>query len=261
MVAMLSDDWNLAELDAAAKERKELREFDVEVRAAAAEQRGGVLVRTAGGAILRYQPGQVEPVRRRYAPDLNEPRPGVFVRRTPVEDVPATEKQVAFLSSLLQRKLPTLPAATILTAGAASKLVCSEMIDELLKADDAAPAVARPAQTFSPVGAPAFPEVPEGRYAVQREGGPLRFYSVDRPTEGRWAGFTFLAVWASDETFPIRDRETKREILAEIALDPEAAMLRFGREIGKCGHCGRTLTDASSRAAGIGPVCAGRVAF
>lgn len=41
-----------------------------------------------------------------------------------------------------------------------------------------------------------------------------------------------------------------------IAADPKAAMLRYGRELGECGHCGRTLTNDESRARGIGPVCA-----
>lgn len=41
-----------------------------------------------------------------------------------------------------------------------------------------------------------------------------------------------------------------------IDADPKEAMLRFGREIGECGHCGRTLTNDDSRARGIGPVCA-----
>ncbi len=36
------------------------------------------------------------------------------------------------------------------------------------------------------------------------------------------------------------------------------AMVRYGREIGSCGHCGRTLTKKSSRDAGIGPKCATR---
>ena len=36
---------------------------------------------------------------------------------------------------------------------------------------------------------------------------------------------------------------------------PRDAMLRFGREIGSCGHCGRVLTNDESRRAGIGPVC------
>jgi uncharacterized protein DUF6011 len=35
-------------------------------------------------------------------------------------------------------------------------------------------------------------------------------------------------------------------------------MVRYGQELGECGHCGRTLTDEASRAAGIGPVCASK---
>jgi hypothetical protein len=41
-----------------------------------------------------------------------------------------------------------------------------------------------------------------------------------------------------------------------IEAGPKEAMLRYGREIGACGHCGRALTNRDSRRAGIGPVCA-----
>lgn len=43
-----------------------------------------------------------------------------------------------------------------------------------------------------------------------------------------------------------------------VALSPEelrAAKVLFGQEIGRCGVCGKTLTDETSRAYGIGPVC------
>lgn len=40
-----------------------------------------------------------------------------------------------------------------------------------------------------------------------------------------------------------------------IAAGPKEAMLRYGRELGRCGHCFRTLTNDESRALGIGPVC------
>lgn len=39
------------------------------------------------------------------------------------------------------------------------------------------------------------------------------------------------------------------------AAGPLNGMLRYGQEIGECGHCGRELTNAESRALGIGPVC------
>lgn len=37
------------------------------------------------------------------------------------------------------------------------------------------------------------------------------------------------------------------------------ATARFGREIGKCGRCGRHLTDEASRARGLGAECASKV--
>lgn len=97
--------------------------------------------------------------------------------------------------------------------------------------------------------------VEAGRYAVEIDG-ELRFYQVDKPTEGRWVGYTFLKVQASDTLYPIRARATREAILCEIAKDPKAAMLLYGQKIGRCGHCGRTLTNEDSRARGIGPVCA-----
>lgn len=102
-----------------------------------------------------------------------------------------------------------------------------------------------------------WPNVPAGRYAVEHEG-TLKFYRVDRPTEGRWAGYTFLNVQASDETYSIKNVDTKREVLGLIAEDPKGAAQRYGHELGKCGICGRTLTNEESRALGIGPVCAGK---
>lgn len=96
--------------------------------------------------------------------------------------------------------------------------------------------------------------VPAGRYAVEREG-VLRFYKVDCPTEGRWAGRTFVKVMASDEEHRVNVQEAAL-VLAAIAADPEVASTRYGREIGACGRCGRTLTDEASRARGIGPDCA-----
>jgi hypothetical protein len=93
-----------------------------------------------------------------------------------------------------------------------------------------------------------------GRYAIQWDG-VVKFYKVDKPTEGRWAGYTFVSVQASDDLYPVRNKTQRQEILSLIARDPKAAMLLYGQEIGSCGHCGRTLTDETSRAFGVGPVC------
>jgi hypothetical protein len=99
-------------------------------------------------------------------------------------------------------------------------------------------------------------EVPAGRYAVvDPTDSVLKFFKLDRPTAGKWAGYTFLKIQASDELFPVRDRAKKSMIMAEIAKDVEAAARAYGQKLGRCYACGRTLTDATSRELGIGPDC------
>lgn len=109
---------------------------------------------------------------------------------------------------------------------------------------------------------PPTADVPEGRYAVTGEDGTTKFYRVDVPTEGRWAGYTFVERQAGDDLFKVRNRDERNSILAKIAADGiEAAMLRYGRELGHCGHCGRTLTNPDSLERGIGPICAAKMGF
>lgn len=99
--------------------------------------------------------------------------------------------------------------------------------------------------------------IEEGHYAVPGEDGKLRFYVVQKGKPGtQWAGRTFLKVQASDELHKIQGLKTELAIYRKIAANPQEAMLAYGREIGRCGHCNRTLTDANSRERGIGPVCA-----
>jgi hypothetical protein len=108
-----------------------------------------------------------------------------------------------------------------------------------------------------PSQAPAA-KVVEGRYAVEFDG-KLRFFKIDVPTEGRWTGYTFVKEQASDELYPVKNRDRREGVLAAIrSYGIEAAMVRYGHELGVCGRCGRTLTDEDSRAAGIGPICASK---
>lgn len=94
------------------------------------------------------------------------------------------------------------------------------------------------------------------RYAVEMDG-VLKFYRIK---QGYKPGFYFIDVQASDELHSIRNRATKDAIVAAIiAAGPEACMARYGQEIGECGRCGKTLTDADSRARGIGPDCLGKM--
>ena len=134
-----------------------------------------------------------------------------------------------------------------------SRIKGSEMITSL-KVERDKLKVEKPAAA-APVAPATGAKVSDGRYAVEHQG-VLKFYKVNTPTDGRWAGFTFVDVYASDERHAIRNRATRNEILALIAVDETGAAQRYGQEIGKCGRCGRTLTDETSRARGIGPDCA-----
>lgn len=102
--------------------------------------------------------------------------------------------------------------------------------------------------------------VPAGRYAVDTSEG-LRFYQVDRPTEGQWAGFTFVSRLSGPDALPVKDAKARTQVLFLIAMDVKAATLRYGKEIGSCGICGVRLTTKESRDFGIGPKCRKRLGW
>lgn len=114
-------------------------------------------------------------------------------------------------------------------------------------------------QVRSTVEAPAAAvEVPAGRYAVELKdssvGNDLAFYKVDRPTEGKWAGRVFVNQIVGPEEQPVRGKAAAT-VLAQIAVDPAAASIRYGHAVQKCGVCHTRLTNKTSREAGIGPDC------
>jgi len=171
-----------------------------------------------------------------------------------------TERQKAFIERLVEQRqhpegedLTTIGALAFQIAEADEPLnwvatrTASEVIDYLLGLPVAERA-STPQSGMSDIAA--------GRYALVADDGTVKFYIVDRPTEGRWAGYTFLNAQGSEERYPIRDRAERTRILGLIAADPLTAMVRYGHELGRCGNCGRALTDETSRAAGIGPDCA-----
>lgn len=124
---------------------------------------------------------------------------------------------------------------------------------------------AKPAESNTLVKVTAKVKVPAGRYAIEDEAGKLHFYKVDTPTEGRWAGRTFVdevvggGYEGNEVRYPVRDRRRRERVLAEIAEDPYAALTRYGKALEHCGICGRELTDTESRKLGIGPVCASKL--
>jgi len=103
--------------------------------------------------------------------------------------------------------------------------------------------------------------IADGYYATERNGA-VSFWRLQQPTAGKWKGYTFLATVTggpgrANET-SYRNMAGKATVLEAIAADVKGAAILFGRELGFCGACGSPLTDAKSRAAGIGPICAKR---
>jgi hypothetical protein len=169
----------------------------------------------------------------------------------PVAPAPATPRQLAFVEDLLTTRdftgetrpkyLARLEALKASREGL-TRESASALIEYLLTMPKAQ------------VKAPETGDVPAGKYAVEING-TLTFAIVDRPEEGRWAGYTFVSQQVSDERIRI-NRRRQQEILEAIRTAGfKEASIRYGHELGKCGVCGRTLTNEASREAGIGPKC------
>lgn len=161
----------------------------------------------------------------------------------------ATTKQVNFLRTLVaEREIPETHRDFI-----QSQLEVGEDLDGRIASDLIGWILEEtPKPTKKPQ--PMYPEVEAGRYAIDADGG-TGFYRVDRPTEGKWAGYVFVKRQYGGNYERVPFEETKR-VLAEIAQDPKAAAIRYGHESGACSVCGRELTDPESVKSGIGPVCA-----
>lgn len=183
-----------------------------------------------------------------------------MTQRTPVPEhlqedvVMATGPQVSYLvalrdgkdlSSLTQEQQEFLANATEERFAKLSKGKASDLITKLKDLDW------KPRES-SETKQEDVPDVPNGRYAIPKDG-KLMFYSVKQGKHVK-----FVDVWASDARWPIKNRDERKRILEAIAADPDAGP-RFGREIGRCYVCGRTLTDETSRSLGIGPDCRGRL--
>lgn len=169
-----------------------------------------------------------------------------------------TESQERFLRDLLsQRTMSDDERADLLRridAGELTKPQASDEISRLL-------ALPKQSSQYSR-NLVEMPQVPDGRYAIMFDG-TLKFYRVKTGKEGgRWAGFIFLDSGRGGphgdlQWDAIKNVAYKKQVLELISNDPRSASLRFGQEVGCCGVCGRSLTDETSRAMGIGPICAG----
>lgn len=110
-----------------------------------------------------------------------------------------------------------------------------------------------------PLAAP-LPDVPEGHYAYPSSGSnDLSFVRVDRPTEGRWAGRTFVKqVIGGHPDAPVARANVASVLASIVEFGVDLAAQTYGQEIGRCYRCNRHLTDETSRQLGIGPDCRSR---
>jgi Family of unknown function (DUF6011) len=168
----------------------------------------------------------------------------VCVLRAPSEQ-PITNAQKSYLFSLAEQR-PKI-ARRIKSIDTLTKDQASSLIQEALSM----PAEEGRVEIKEP-------KVPEGYYAIDI-GGTVKFYRVRIPEDGKWKGRVFVDVQASDDFYPIRNIETKKEVLRAILKQGvKESQARYGKEIGRCGICNRTLTDETSISIGIGPVCMAR---
>jgi len=171
----------------------------------------------------------------------------------------ATEKQKSFIASLLvkhtgYREEFGVRVIKAMTEDTLPRDKASEIIDWLL----AKPLRVTAGQTGAKPSSDPWPAVTEGHYAVKSLTGnnDLDFFRVDRPTEGKYAGKTFVKrVIGGHPATSIRYGEVRKVLEAILAAGESKAATLYGTEIGRCYVCNKTLTDELSRSLGIGPHC------
>jgi hypothetical protein len=99
------------------------------------------------------------------------------------------------------------------------------------------------------------PTVPAGRYAVLTEGADSH-YAFYRVWCGNRGGVVVYLMTSDDEQRIVGHQATT--ILHKINADLYEASCAYGREIGICGRCNRTLTKAESITRGMGDICASK---
>lgn len=171
-----------------------------------------------------------------------------------------TPKQTDFIKSLANERGMSLKAAAFLSSRPDRK-AASQFIGSLLEI----PVAQQPVAQTSTKGALFINSIPSGRYAAEDENGKLRFLKIDNVNVGKWSGYVFVKMLQSDNEIrqgvqrPNGSYSGKSvHALQAILKNPRAASEAYGLEVGRCGVCGRLLTDPESRALGIGPICAAK---
>lgn len=189
--------------------------------------------------------------------------PADVVDTTPIPGTPvvenhggATDPQWSYMEILLTKLAGWNPEqadrmratrSRTITEGRFTKRTAGAFIDTLKALAGNAPAAPRPE----------LPQIPDGRYALD----PVRedsnnstvFYHVNTNR-----GYVNVYHQVGPSLVPVQWAMVPAVLRRIEAAGIRASMIRYGRELGVCGSCGRELTNDASRAAGIGPVCANK---
>lgn len=161
-------------------------------------------------------------------------------------DAPATDRQKNFVRTLLAERSGNDLAETIrrsLNEARVNLRLTYGFMSEVISSLKAIPAN----------------KIPDGKYALPAEDGHFVFYQIDNPTEGKWAGYTFVSQlvgsvgrWSEQRL----SRQVSDSVKARIAANVEEAARMFGIKAKACSYCSSPLSNIQSRAAGYGETCA-----
>lgn len=179
--------------------------------------------------------------------------------RPKVDDLP-TVSQTDFLRKLLAEREGISAAEAVRErineqreTGEWSRRIVSAAITQLLE-------IPVPRPTAKPKAAP-MPDVPAGMYAFHTDEGHIAFCKIDRPEDGKWAGYVFCKLLLGAPKSWRTERlamPTQRAIMAKIAAYGIAESLKlFGDTHKVCGMCDSPLSNERSLKAGYGETCAG----
>jgi hypothetical protein len=191
----------------------------------------------------------------------------------------ATDRQLEYITGLLaEREIPD-EARDRLKAAVENKTIskkgASEYIERLRSKPKRAGATSdRPTVSYEDIELDNGETRRVGRVLVPNADGKSVLagrYGIDTTGDDRFTNdTTFFKLWVGDRggwkvrMFKSDDEvdisfPTQIAVVKVIAKDPEKAMALFGHEFGKCGVCGRGLTNDLSREIGIGPICRTRL--
>lgn len=201
---------------------------------------------------------------------------GTTTRRasSPASGTGPSPKSTKLLRDLLAERAGLEPAEKVRAAlneaqaaGQLTQRTVSKAIDELIAIKVVLAGSARPATRTADSGVTidkaTLPVPARGvlRFAVPNSQGEghLTFLAFKYRSDGAivvcqeigGTGDVYLGRQNAGQSY----RGKLANLVASVLVEPHEAMIAYGRNQRRCGHCGTKLTKLESREAGIGPVC------